>query len=196
MSESPTTRLSLIARLRDVRDTQAWSDFVNIYSPLVYGLARRHGLQDADAADLTQDVLRTMVLAAPGFAYDHARGSFRGWLFTVARNQLRKYLLARKRQPGTGTGETYDLVCQQPAPDEVAAWEQEHRTRLFQLAADQVRDCFQPSTWQAFWRTSVEGEEARRVGEALEMSVGAVYIARTRGLARIRAEVRRLEGMD
>src|SRR4051812_15439945 len=99
MSEPPTTRLSLLLRLRDAEDSQAWSDFVQLYGPLVYGLGRRNGLQDADAADLTQEVLRLVVRAVPQFAYDPARGSFRGWLFTVARNQLRKHLLARRRRP-------------------------------------------------------------------------------------------------
>src|SRR5262245_52328481 len=90
MTESPSTRLTLLGRIRDLRDAQAWAEFVDLYAPLVYGLARRHGFQDADAADLTQDVLRAVVGAAPTFAYDPARGSFRGWLFTVAHNQLRK----------------------------------------------------------------------------------------------------------
>jgi RNA polymerase sigma-70 factor (ECF subfamily) len=197
MTGPPTTRLSLLVRLRDGGDAEAWADFVNLYAPLVYGLARRHGLQDADAADLSQDVLRALVGAVPQFRYDPARGKFRGWLFTVARNQLRKFLTARRRQPvGTGDRGACCLLRQQAAPEEVAAWEQEYQARLFELASQRVRDCFRPATWQAFWRSTVQGEEPSQVGAALGMSVGAVYIARTRVLARLREEVRLLEGEE
>lgn len=189
MSESPTTRHSLLARLRDVGDEGAWSDFVRLYAPLVYSLARKHDLQDADAADLTQDVLRSMVQALPRLVYDPARGSFRGFLFTAARNQIRKQVMARKRGPVNS-----ELLDEMPAPEEVAAWEQEYQRHVFGLAAERVRDGFRPATWQAFWRTSVDGEEAQRVGDELGLSVGAVYIARTRVLARIREAVRELEG--
>src|SRR5262249_62066862 len=97
MADSPTTQWGLLARSRDPRDGDAWAEFVEVYAPLVYGLARRHGLQDADAADLTQDVLRSVARAAPRFAYDPRRGSFRGWLFPVARHPLRQSAPARKR---------------------------------------------------------------------------------------------------
>ena len=70
MSETPATRLSLLVRLRDARDDGAWSQFVEIYAPLVYGFARKHGLQDADAADLTQDVLQAVSGAIREFEYD------------------------------------------------------------------------------------------------------------------------------
>src|ERR1700722_419851 len=99
MDEAPSTRLTLPLRLRDVRDEGAWGEFVDVYAPLVYNLARRHGLQDADAGDVTQEVLRAAVAALPAFTFDPQRGSFHGWLFTVARNALRKNAKARRRQP-------------------------------------------------------------------------------------------------
>jgi RNA polymerase sigma-70 factor (ECF subfamily) len=195
MSQSPTTRVSLLARIRDVGDGRAWAEFVDLYAPLVYRLARRHGLQDADAADLTQDVLRAVVGAMPRFDYDFRRGSFRGWLFTVARNQLRKFLHARKRQPqGSGDPDEDALIQQQPADEEVAHWDHEYRERLFEWAAEKARTDFRPNTWQAFWRTAVGNEDPRQVGEALGMSVGAVYIARNRVLARIRQLIHQVEG--
>jgi RNA polymerase sigma-70 factor (ECF subfamily) len=195
MTEAPVTQPGLLVRLRDVGDTQAWTDFVQLYAPQVYGMARRCGLQDADAADLTQEVLRALVHALPQFHYDPARGRFRGWLFTVARNTLLKFLEARARVPlAPGAGAVHDLLEQQPAPQEVAAWEQEYQARLFELACQRVRDAFRLSTWQAFWRTTMGGEEVRAVGASLGLSVGAVYIARTRVLARIRAEIQALEG--
>src|SRR5579859_8071078 len=144
MADSPTTQLSLLARIRDPRDGEAWAEFVEVYAPLVYGLARRQGLQDADAADLTQEVLRSVARAAPRFAYDPRRGTFRGWLFTVARNQLRKAALARKRQaPGCGGSDVQRVLEGQPAPEaEEALWDQEYQARLFEWAAERVRPAF------------------------------------------------------
>src|SRR5260370_1534144 len=117
MAEAPTTRLSLLLRIRDAKDSQAWTQFVDLYAPLVYGFARKHGLQDADAADLTQDVLRVVANTIRGLDYDRQRGSFRGWLFTVVRNKLRNFLT--RRQPydqRTGDTGAHQLLKEQPAP--------------------------------------------------------------------------------
>jgi RNA polymerase sigma-70 factor (ECF subfamily) len=194
MTESPMTRRSLLVRLRDVSDTGAWEEFVDLYAPLIYRLARKHGLQDADAADLTQDVLRVTVDYLPRFRYDPGRGSFRGWLFTVARNQLRKSAQARKRQPqGSGDPRADALLQQQAAPEEIVEWEREYQQRLFEYAAECVRSQFRPATWEAFWRTSVDGQDTRTVAASLGLSVGAVYIARNRVTARIKQAVQKLE---
>src|SRR5207302_6943832 len=104
MTRPPTTRPSLLVRLRDTRDGEAWRQFVRLYAPLVYRYARRKGLQDADAADLTQDVLRAVSAAAGRLAYDPARGTFRGWLFTLAHHRLYDFL-SRRRRPGHGSGD-------------------------------------------------------------------------------------------
>ena len=197
MSESLVTRCSLLMRLRDVSDTRAWAEFVDLYAPLVYRLARRHALQDADAADLTQEVLRVAVDALPRFTYNPRRGSFRGWLLTVARHRLFRLFEARRRQPqGSGDPEAERLLQSQPAPDEAADWERDYQKRLFECAAERVRGHFRPNTWDAFWRTGVLGEETRTVAESLGISVGAVYIARNRVLTRIRRQIERLEGGD
>ncbi len=195
MTNSPTTRVSLLVRIRDRDDEDAWTEFVDLYAPLVYALARRRGLQEADAADLTQDVLRSVVRTAPRFAYDPGRGSFRGWLFTVARNQLRKWAAARQRQPSaSGSPDDQRLIEEQPAPpDEGDFWEAEYRSRVFAWAAERVRPSFRPNTWQAFWKTAVEEGDPAAVAAELGMSVGAVYIARTRVLARLRELVRKVQ---
>jgi RNA polymerase sigma factor (sigma-70 family) len=195
MGESPTTRASLLVRIREAGDSQAWAEFLEVYAPLLYSWGRRYGLQDADAADLTQDVLRIVVGQIQRFAYDPCRGSFRGWLFAVARNQLRKLAQGRRRQAqGSGDTELLQALAEQAAPAaELAAWEREYQERLFDWAAAKVRDGFAESTWRAFWRTAVEGQGAREVGAELGLSVGAVYIAKSRVLARIKEEIRRLE---
>ncbi len=193
MADSSATRVSLLVRIRDHCDTAAWGEFVEIYAPLVYALARRHGAQDADAADLTQEVLKTVVCAAPAFVYDPERGSFRGWLLTVARNQIRKWISAQRRHPQSGGEKIQHALEMQPAPaEEAARWDQEYHQRLFEWAAEKVRPSFRPATWQAFWQTTVENCAARDVAAALGLSVGAVYIARSRVLARIKEQIQQL----
>src|SRR5213080_4789629 len=88
MAEIPPTRVSLLVRLRNPRDEAAWAEFVDRYAALVYGYARKQGLQDADAADLSQDVLGAVVTAIGALEYDPARGAFRNWLFTIVRRKL------------------------------------------------------------------------------------------------------------
>ena len=197
MADERSTRPSLLVRVRDARDNQAWSQFVAIYAPLVYGFARRRGLQDADAADLAQEVLRRVAGAVRGLEYDPDRGTFRGWLFTVVGNELRKFAQKQQR-PGRGTGDTDALhrLAAQPAPEEnhSAEWDDEYERRLFSYAAEQVRGDFQESTWQAFWRTAVEGQAAKPVAEALGLTVAAVYLAKGRVMARLKEQVRMLQG--
>ena len=85
MTAIPATRASLLLRLRDPRNAAAWNDFLDLYGPLVYGYARKQGLQDADAADLSQDVLIAVAGAVGRLEYDPSYGAFRNWLFTAVR---------------------------------------------------------------------------------------------------------------
>jgi len=191
MPEAPTTRPSLLFRLRDPADQRAWAEFVGLYAPFVYGFLRKQGLQDADAADLTQVVLRAVVASMSSFDYDPMRGSFRGWLFTIVRNKLRNYRAeSARRWQGTGDTAMIELLQSQPAPEaEVAAWQREWEQRLFQWLANKVKPDFQESTWQAFWRTAIDGERGKDVAESLGMSVAAVYLAKSRVMARLRDEI-------
>ena len=193
MPEPHATRPSLLVRIRDPGDREAWGQFVELYAPLIYGLARRSGMQDADAADLTQEVLRAVAGAAGRFGYDPRRGTFRSWLYTVARNEIRDHHARLARHPaGRGDSEHRRLLEGLPAPseDEEARWRGEYERRLLRWAAERVRDQFEPTTWDAFHLTAFEGRPPREVAGALGMSVGAVYIARSRVLARLRALIR------
>jgi RNA polymerase sigma-70 factor (ECF subfamily) len=197
MSDLPPTRATLLVRLRDVRDERAWEEFVEIYAPLVYRYARRRGLQDADAADVTQDVLRAAARTMPAFEYDPTRGRFRSWLFTVARNEITDLLSRGGRGRGAGDTAVHELLANHPdrAGDE-QTWEREYEQRLFQWAAERVRAGFQESTWQAFWKTAVEGESPQSVAEELGLSTGAVYVAKSRVVAQLKAEVVRQLGEE
>lgn len=195
MAEAPLTRATLLIRLKDIDDAEAWSEFVQLYGPVVYGFARKRGLQDSDAADMVQEVLRSVARNAHRMEYDPKRGTFRGWLYTVTRNKIYNFLSAQKRQQrGAGdvsSQERLEAVAD-PKNDTEAVWELEYQRRLSSKAMDRVKHEFQPATWQAFWGTAVEGRAASEVGESLKMTSGAVYVAKSRVLARLRDEVQKL----
>jgi len=197
MTHAPTTRASLLVRLRDARDDEAWRQFVRLYAPLVYQFARRKGLQDADAADLTQDVLRGVSGAIGRLDYDPERGSFRGWLFTLAYRRLHDFRLRRHRQEqASGQDATHILLAEQPDRGEEDRWNQEYQQRLFTWAAGQVRGQVSANAWQAFWQTAVDAKSAKEVAPALGMTVAAVYLAKSRVMARLKDLIHQWQAED
>lgn len=192
---APATRYTLIAKLRDPADAGAWREFVTLYQPLIYRLARRQGLQDADALDLGQEVFRTVARAIERYDLDPARGSFRGWLFRITRNLLINFLTRRPyRLRGSGSTSIQELLEAQPVddPSATAVFEGEYRRRVLRWAADEIQAEFTPSTWRAFWLTAVDGRVPAAAAAELGLSVGAVYIARSRVLARLKARIQQL----
>ncbi len=195
MTHSPETQPSLLVRLRNAGDEAVWSEFVNLYGPLVYSYFRRQGLQDADVADLTQDVLRQISSAVKTFEYDPRQGTFRGWLFTVVRNRLRTFW---QREAGRGQGVGGSVAFEKiyavadDSPDAAAEWEAAFERQLFAYAAEIIRGDFSEATWQAFWRTAVEGQPGREVAQQLELTPAAVYLARSRVTQRLKEQVRSL----
>ncbi len=192
MAEIPPTRASLLVRLRDPRDEAAWRDFIALYGPLVYGYARKQGLQDADAADLCQDVLLAVAGNVGRLEYDPRHGSFRNWLFVVVRSKLANWWTAQARRTlGSGDLATDRLLHQCPSPPgDETQWETEWERRLVGWACEQIRGAVTEATWQAFWRTAIEGQPGKRVAADLGLSLAAVYHARSRVLARLKEIVR------
>jgi RNA polymerase sigma factor (sigma-70 family) len=199
MADSPCTRPSLLVRLRDERDREAWERFVAVYGPLLYAYARKQGLQDADAADVMQDTLRVVAGAIKKLVYDPQRGSFRAWLLTVARNQLLRFR-SRQDRAGRGTGDTAAHELLQEVADrddgQDGWWDEEYERRRFAWAAEQVRGQVQPNTWQAFWQTAVEGKSGQETAAALGMTVAAVYLAKSRVMARLKDQIQELRETD
>jgi RNA polymerase sigma factor (sigma-70 family) len=198
----PTTRHSLVLRLRNLDDEAAWAEFVQLYEPLVYRLARRKGLQEADAYDLCQEVFRAVAGAIGRWDPDPGKGRFRAWLFRIARNLLVNFLVRQRHQvAGSGRTSIQEMLEARPADDAQAEAEFaiEFRRRAFRWVAQRVQGEFTESTWQAFWQTGVEGRPVAVVAAELGLSAGAVYVARSRVLARLRDAVTRLaddSGLD
>lgn len=196
MAISPTTKPSLLLRIRDPRDVAAWSQFVDVYGPLVFAFLQRQGLQDADASDVAQEAMVDVAQAIGGFDYQPDQGGFRQWLFTVVKNRLRKYWRDMPRQPrGTGDTQAQRRLLEVPAPESQSeTWDETYQRRLFQYAAHIIRRDFNETTWQAFSRTAVHGEAPQQVARSLGMTVAAVYLAKARVKARVREQVRMLDG--
>lgn len=194
MDDSQVTRPSLLLRIRNADDVTAWREFAEVYGPLVHRFGRKRGLQDADAADLAQDVLSTVAGTIENLNYNRQIGRFRGWLLTVARSKLSNLFTRRKRQPqGSGDSAMRQSLENIPSTaDEEAEWDSEYERRLFEWAAERIRPDFQDATWQAFWSTAVDGLDARTVSDRLGMTVGAVYIAKSRVLARLKDRIKEI----
>lgn len=196
MDAEPNTRPSLLVRLRDLADERAWSEFIDIYGPLVHRFARRRGLQEADAQDLVQEVFCAVARAIERYDPDPDRGSFRGWLFRIARNLSLNLLAAQRRHPqGTGDTDMQRLLEQSPDPSgkDSALFEAEYRGRLIAWVAERIRSDFSETAWQAFWRSSVEGRPVKEVADSLGISLGTVYQYKSRVVVRIRRELAQFE---
>jgi RNA polymerase sigma-70 factor (ECF subfamily) len=189
--DSPLTRASLLLQIRDGGNQDAWHEFIKLYGPVVYGFARKRGLQDADAADLMQDVMRSVSSAIGKLDYDRNQGTFRGWLFTITRNKIFNFLSARRIRPqGSGDTTTNRLLDSHPdANDGSETWEMEYQRRLAAIAMERVKGEFQANTWRAFWLTAVEGLAAADAAREVGLSPGAIYVAKSRVLARLKEEV-------
>src|SRR6185295_96892 len=196
MQGIPETRASLLIRLRQPGNQEAWREFASLYEPLIYRLAARKGFQHADAQDLLQDVLVAIARGIDRLEIGEDKGRFRGWLFRISRNLIVNALEKRQRLVvGSGDSDICERLAQEPALDDQAqtAYIPKFRRELFHWAPRNVRAEFQPATWSLFWRTSVEGKPIADTARELGLSLGAAYAARCRVLARLRKKIEELE---
>jgi RNA polymerase sigma-70 factor (ECF subfamily) len=196
MTLTPTTRASLLLRLRDSQDHEAWLEFVSLYEPVTYRLLRRCGLQDADAREVMQDLLLAVSRSIDRWDPAKERGSFRAWLRQVSRNLVINWLKQRQRQALAAGGSDMQAMLNRLPDDsspETVDFDRELRRAVFQRAAEQVRGDVQPATWQAFWETGVVGTSPADAARKLGMTMGAIRVAKCRVLARLQAAVHEME---
>jgi RNA polymerase sigma-70 factor (ECF subfamily) len=189
------TRITLLLRLRrDPRDAAAWDEFVTCYSGRIVAWCRSWGLQEADAQDVTQNVLLKLSVRMRDFSYDPDR-SFRAWLKTVARHA---WLAFREQQgrPGGGSGDTAvleQLRSVAAGEDLLKRLEESFDQELLQEAIRRVRQRVEPRTWDAFRLTTEEGLSGAEVSARIDMRVSQVYVAKRRVQQMLQGEVRTLE---
>jgi RNA polymerase sigma-70 factor (ECF subfamily) len=201
-NSSLATRASLLGRLKDLEDQASWQEFFDSYWQLIYGVARRAGLTDAEAQDVVQETLITTARHLPGFHYDPKVCSFKTWLLRSARwriiDQLRKRLPAGQvveaaaEDDATATA-LLDRLAGGVAPDLEQIWTEEWEKLVLAAAIDRAKQQVRPEQFQIFDLYALKGMSATQVAGLLGVSVARVYLAKHRVARVVRAEALRLE---
>ena len=192
MDYSPNTRLTLIEKIKDPRDADAWHEFTAIYFPLVFEICRRKGLQHADATDITQEVLSRVASAIESYKHDRTGSTFRGWLYCITRNLTVDFFRRRARDPLATAASPSDLnQIKEPSLEESDAFHMEYRKQMFSVVAKSVQSQVAPKTWAVFWKTEIERTDVDATAKELDMTRGAIYVARSRVIAKLRSEVQK-----
>ena len=191
MEPLPETSETLIARVKDPADAAAWNDFVAIYRPVIYRMARRRAMQDADAHDVAQKVLLAVSQAIERWEPGQDRPPFRAWLATLSRNAILNVLSRRRPDAATGSSQTLEILHEQAAtdPQTTAELALESRRETLRWATEQIRGEFSEAIWKMFWETAVTGRAVTDVAADLGRTTGAVYMARFRVMQRLKEKI-------
>jgi RNA polymerase sigma-70 factor (ECF subfamily) len=162
-----------------------------IYEPVVYRWARRRGLQDSDAQDIVQKVMLAVTREVERWESDPQRSRFRTWLYRVATNATLNVLMRDRRLPSAPAGLDAQAIDQLPAcsEDDSDLLRTEYRREVFRWAARRVQIEFQPTTWEAFWLTTVQRLSVEEAATRLGKQPGAIYAARSRVMRRLKQVV-------
>jgi RNA polymerase sigma-70 factor (ECF subfamily) len=187
------TRTTLLRRVRDPADADAWREFVALYQPLLHAYVLKKGLAGPDADDLVQEVLARLVKALPGFERDRRRSRFRTWLWRVTCNALADGARRRRRQDRAEQAFADDDRIEAPTADDRgpgADWVVMHRRRVLEFAKARVRARSHPRTWACFEEHVLRGRPSGEVAAALGVSANTVDVNSSRVLTRLRSYCR------
>lgn len=192
-SSGSLTRPSLLLRIRDPRDDEAWATFVDVYGRLVYRHCRGRGLSHEDSENVSQEVFAQVSQSIRGFDYQPDLGRFRDWLGTVTRNEINR-LFKKEGRVVHGRGGVEDECGLQNAVsrEEDTAWTEEFNAHLFATALARSRPHFEEQTWRAFELVWLEKRPAVEVAQQLKVPIDRVYVAKSRVLERLQQEVQEL----
>ena len=188
------TRETLILRLRNSEDDASWREFVEIYTPLLFGYCRKRGLSSADTSDVVQEVMRSVSIAMKNFVYDPEKGKFKGWLFTAMRNAIGRHFKKQSRQPLTPADTLIvKFIEQTPDKTQVDEWERDYERKLLVWAMEKVKPEFAERIWEAFTQTAIDNREPEDVANEIGMTKNAVAIAKHRVIKRLREKARAVD---
>ena len=184
----PTTRITLLDRLCDPQDQEAWTEFVRLYGPLIFHFARRRLPQDEDAADVMQEVLKAVIRGS----YQRPKGRFQKWLVTVLLNKIRNFHTSpARRLEVSGSDEAIERLEQEPSKDEEEEWDRDRERHLFHAASERVQARANPHHWEVFVRTALQNQPGQEVAVALNISLTNVYAIKSRLMKEIKEEIQR-----
>lgn len=195
MDLTPPTRQSLLSRLRSWDNQDSWHEFFELYSRLIYGVARRSGLAESEAEEVVQETVIAVAKEMPGFKYDRLKGSFKGWLLVITRRRIADQLRRRYRQVGPGLADIEDpqvaaeLARVTDGSELESVWDDEWQTHLRAAALERVKRRVRPEHFQMFDLYVLRGWSVKRVARALGVSSMQVYLARHRIGREIRKEL-------
>ena len=195
MNEIPETRESLLLQIQSPENRSAWEEFVEIYRPVVYGIAVSRGLQHADALDLVQTVFVSVANSIARWEKQDERTRFRNWLLRIAKNATINALTRRPPDQGIGGEGLPSELIEQASGDVPSELELdlEYKRQLYLRAAEKVRAKVTEANWMAFELTAVEGVAIEEVAQDLGKSVGAIYAVRSRIMKQLSDLVSQLE---
>jgi RNA polymerase sigma-70 factor (ECF subfamily) len=192
-SSGSFTRASLLLRVRDSSDTEAWNTFVDIYGRLVYRHCRGRGLSHQDAENVTQEVFAQVSQSIRAFDYQPELGRFRDWLGTVTRHEINRFLKKESRAVhGCGGADEGPGLDGLASHEEDSAWTEELNAHLLDTALARSRPHFEDHTWRAFELVWLENRPAIQVAQELQVPIDRVYVAKSRVLERLEQEVQEL----
>jgi RNA polymerase sigma-70 factor (ECF subfamily) len=183
-----TTSRTLLDRIKDRQDAQAWQLWLTVYEPWLRDWLGRNQLQPADVDDLLQNILVVVSRKLPAFVHNGQPGAFRAWLRSILVHELRSFLRGRQRQTGAVLSDCIDQL-EDPGSELSRQWDQEHDQELVRRLLGIVRSDFQAQTWEVFRLLVLEDRPAAEVARLCGMEVNAVYVAKSRVLARLRQEL-------
>jgi RNA polymerase sigma factor (sigma-70 family) len=200
------TRASLLERLKDLGDDASWKEFHQTYHELLFSVARRAGLNETEADEAVQDTLISVAKKMPGFTYDPAKDSFKGWLLTVSRWRILDQFEKRKRMEGqslltsaaTGVNEetrtaTVERIADPAGFDLSALWGEEWEKHLLQAALGRIKRQVHPQHYEIYHLHVILGQPVREVARSLGVNMAQVHLAKFRVGQLLKKEIRRLQ---
>lgn len=188
-----TTSPSLLLRIRDWKDQDAWSQFLSIYSTIIKDYCFQRKLSQSDTEDITQEVMKTIGKAIQSFEYNPSIGRFRAWLGTITANTIKSHLARESRRRNGLNGvavQTAELPVAEQCADPDSTWVEIYSERIVRIACSRIRHQFSDKTWKCFESSWIGNESAKLIAERMQIPIHTVYVNKSRVLRKLESEIR------